>query len=65
MAHPPDETPPDDSPDNSPACKRCGQAIELAAVLPRFGERPTYKIFNCAACGLIDWIAEQISGDAE
>lgn len=56
MANPPDEAPPG----NPRLCKRCGQAVELTTILPRFGEQPKYSIFQCAACGCMDWVAEQI-----
>jgi hypothetical protein len=41
-------------------CERCGAATELLSYIPRFGERPAYRIFGCVACSALTWIAEAI-----
>ena len=40
-------------------CKRCGDRLELLAVIPRFVERPAYKIFSCNRCDVIEWQADR------
>jgi hypothetical protein len=42
---------------------RCDGVLELLTHLPRFDDRPAYRIFGCPNCGFIDWIAEVV-GDA-
>lgn len=42
-------------------CERCGAAATLATFIPRFGDRPAYRIFDCAACKALTWIAEKVS----
>ena len=47
-----------DQPDRArgSACERCGGKMELLTHIPtRLGE-PPYNIFECADCGLIDWV---------
>ena len=44
-----------------PKCAKCGDTTELLSFIPRFGERPAYYIFECAACKALTWIAEAIS----
>jgi hypothetical protein len=44
------------------ACERCGAATTLATFLPRFGDRPAYRIFDCPACKALTWVAEAITG---
>jgi hypothetical protein len=40
-------------------CKRCGDRLELLAVIPRFVERPAYKIYSCNRCDVIEWLADR------
>ena len=40
-------------------CEKCSQVTEWLATLPRFGEQPTYDIFRCAACGHVNWVAQE------
>jgi DNA-directed RNA polymerase subunit M/transcription elongation factor TFIIS len=44
--------PPNDDP---VTCKRCGDAVKLLTALPRTGDQPAYRIFECSACGAVDW----------
>jgi hypothetical protein len=30
--------------------------MEFRAIIPRFDNRPTYRIFQCQACGVIAWV---------
>jgi hypothetical protein len=41
-------------------CVKCGEATELLTTLPRFGENPAYRIFQCLTCNYVNWIAEQV-----
>jgi DNA-directed RNA polymerase subunit M/transcription elongation factor TFIIS len=43
-------------------CAKCGEATELLTTLPRFGDSPAYRIFQCLACRYVNWIAEQVGG---
>jgi hypothetical protein len=43
---------------DGPKCAKCGGSTSLVAFLPRFGERPAYRIFECRACKALVWIAE-------
>jgi hypothetical protein len=43
------------------ACDRCGAATMLATFIPRFGDRSAYRVFDCAACKALTWVAEKIS----
>jgi DNA-directed RNA polymerase subunit M/transcription elongation factor TFIIS len=38
-------------------CKRCGAVLEPRKVMTRFGDKPTYDVYVCAACGFIGWVA--------
>jgi ribosomal protein S27AE len=40
-------------------CPRCGESTKLGTILPRFGDYPTYHLFECAACGYVEWVARQ------
>jgi hypothetical protein len=54
---------PVDRTSSSPAaqnCEKCGAVAELATFVPRFGERPAYRIFECEACKALTWIAEAL-----
>ena len=53
--------PTDDAAKPDPPCEKCGQATELLSFIPRFGDRPAYRIFDCAACKALTWIAEAVS----
>ena len=47
-----------DQPDRASgsACERCGGKMKLLTHIPtRLGE-PAYNVFECADCGLIDWV---------
>jgi hypothetical protein len=46
----------------SQECSKCGAATELLSFIPRFGEQPAYRIFECGACNALMWIAEKITG---
>lgn len=52
----------DSAPQPDQKCERCGAATELLSFIPRFGERPAYRIFECGTCSALTWIAEAISG---
>ena len=43
------------------ACERCATPLELLTVLPRTGDHPAFRIFGCAACSFVLWIAEKIA----
>jgi hypothetical protein len=43
-------------------CEKCGAATQLLSFIPRFGEQPAYRIFECSACNALTWIAEAVSG---
>jgi hypothetical protein len=43
-------------------CERCGEAVTLATFIPRFGDRPAYRIFDCPACKALTWVAEAVTG---
>jgi len=43
------------------ACERCSSAMEMLTRLPATSENPSYRIFGCAACHFVEWIAEQIT----
>lgn len=45
---------------DEPPCVKCIGATQLASFIPRFGERPAYRIFECEACGALTWVAEKI-----
>jgi hypothetical protein len=55
---------PDDNKTTEPnqPCERCGKATTLATFIPRFGDRPAYRIFDCPACKALTWVAEAITG---
>jgi hypothetical protein len=61
MAHdrPPDPHCPPDPPTGrrSPdqPCRQCAKSMEFRAIIPRFDDRPTYRIFQCHACGVTAW----------
>jgi hypothetical protein len=38
-------------------CKRCGAVLGPEAITTRFGNRPAYDVYVCAACGFIEWVA--------
>ena len=52
-------------PTNEQKCEKCGETAELLSFIPRFGERPAYRIFECGACKALTWIAEAIVGPRE
>jgi hypothetical protein len=41
-------------------CEKCGEPADFASFIPRFGEQPAYRIFECTACKALTWIAEAI-----
>jgi hypothetical protein len=38
-------------------CKRCRTVLGPETVKTRFGDRPAYDVYVCAACGFIEWVA--------
>jgi len=52
--------PTDDAGKPNPPCEKCGQATAFLSFIPRFGDRPAYHIFDCAACTALTWIAEAV-----
>jgi hypothetical protein len=50
----------DETKPNDPPCERCGDDVRLLTVLPRTGEQPTFRIFGCASCSFIRWVADAI-----
>ena len=55
---------PDDNKTTGPnaSCERCGEPATLATFIPRFGDRPAFRIFECGACNALTWIAEAVTG---
>ena len=54
-----DTKPPPNGVSADPSCDKCRSGgMEPLTILPRLGDRPTFHIFRCIACGFIDWIAE-------
>jgi hypothetical protein len=45
-----------------PNCEKCGQPTTLLTVIERLGEDPGYRIFQCEACNVLQWVAEKIVG---
>jgi hypothetical protein len=43
-------------------CNQCGKPGNLPTILPRFGDQPTFHIFDCVGCGYIDWVAQRPAG---
>jgi hypothetical protein len=39
-------------------CSRCGGEMDLVTVIRKFGDQPSYKLFRCVACELVDWVPE-------
>ena len=40
-----------------PSCGRCSTGgMEQLTVLPRLGDRPRFHVFQCIACGFVDWM---------
>jgi hypothetical protein len=57
----------DENNDSSPAslnptCTECGQPTNLLTFIPRFGDRPAYRAFECVACNSLEWVAEKMGG---
>jgi len=52
--------PTDDTAKLGPACAKCGGATEPLNFIPRFGDQPAYRIFECVGCKALTWIAEVI-----
>ena len=44
-------------------CQRCTGPLTFLTALPRTGEEPRYRIFSCAACNFVEWVADQITGE--
>jgi len=36
---------------------------ELLSFIPRFGDQPAYRIFECSACKALTWGAEAVGND--
>ena len=47
-------------PETEPKCTKCNGATAFLSFIPRFGERPALRIFECGACNALTWVAEQI-----
>jgi uncharacterized Zn finger protein len=47
----------------APACKNCGEPTRLATVIPKFDQSPTYSIYQCDACGYVNWVVEKTDRD--
>ena len=53
-----DEGQEDPPPNQAPKhCRKCGSALGSGTVTTRFGDRPAYDVYVCAACGFIEWVA--------
>ena len=52
---------PDTERQDLPKCERCGEATELVTVIQRLGTTPAYRLFECQACRIITWVAEQVT----
>jgi hypothetical protein len=48
-------------PSEPPNCDNCGQLTKLLTVIPRLGDTPKYRIFECDTCRVLKWIAEQVA----
>jgi hypothetical protein len=57
VADPPESAPHTEAPPN---CDKCGEPTELLTVIQRLGSTPGYRIFECDACRVLKWIAEQV-----
>ena len=42
---------------DDPPCERCGGVVRLLTILPRAGDRPTFRILGCVRCSFIRWVA--------
>ena len=42
-------------------CAKCGAAMEFVAYLPRFGQTPAYRFFECPLCKTMISEPEKIS----
>jgi DNA-directed RNA polymerase subunit M/transcription elongation factor TFIIS len=49
-------------PADPPNCEKCGQPTALLTVIQRLGDEPGYRLFQCEACNVLQWVAEQIVG---
>jgi hypothetical protein len=49
-------------PRTDPKCEKCGKAAALLWFIPRFGDQPAYRIFECGACKALMWVAQAITG---
>jgi hypothetical protein len=58
----PTDTP---APQPDPPCEKCGEGVQLLSFIPRFGQQPPYRIFECTACQALTWIAEKVTGSHE
>jgi len=58
---------PTDAPPPQPEqkCEKCGQPAELVNFIPRFGDQPAYRIFDCPACKALTWVTEAITGPSD
>jgi hypothetical protein len=53
-----DTSPP---PNAEPKCEKCEGTTALLSFIPRFGDQPAYRIFECDACKALTWVAEKVS----
>jgi hypothetical protein len=44
-----------------PSCDNCGQPTTFVTAIQRLGSTPGYRIFECDACRVLKWIAEQVT----
>jgi len=58
VSDPPESAPHGKAP---PTCDKCGKPTELLIVIQRLGSTPGYRIFQCDACNVLQWVAEQIT----
>lgn len=40
-------------------CSTCGQSLSYALTLPKRIDSPLYDIFQCVACGLVEWVLQK------
>jgi hypothetical protein len=57
VADPPESTPTE----TPPNCDKCGQPTTFMTAIQRLGSTPGYRIFQCDACNVLQWIAEQVT----
>lgn len=38
------------------SCEKCGGLLEELTRLPKRFDHPTFDVFRCMACGVVNWI---------